>query len=389
MKKIAIIPLRAGSKGILGKNKKKLLGRPLYQWVLTEAIFSDLDEIYVFTDDHEILEQIELEYQWTAKVKGIQRSEESATDNASTELAMLELAKIINFEFDIICLLQATSPLTTLQNINDCLSKIENDGHDSALTVVETKRFIWNKGGQSINYNFLSRPRRQEFEGLLIENGAVYTAKKDTFINNRNRLGGNIGIVIMPEETLSEIDELSDWYIIEKLLENRLANYKKFPSRIKAFAFDVDGVFTNGTVAVSSDKELFKNFSLRDGMGFELLRQNNIIPIVITSENSEIVVNRMKKLNIEYLFLGVKDKYSRLEELLKMLNISRNEVAYIGDDINDLPNLASSGWSFCPHDAIESILNFTDLKLNNNGGDRAIREAIEFILKFNKKFDTL
>ena len=386
MKTVAIIPLRAGSKGIPGKNKKKLFGRPLYQWVLTEAIFSDLDEIYVFTDDLEILEQIKSEYIWTTKVTGILRSEESATDIASTEFAMLELANTINFNFDILCLLQATSPLTAAADINECISKVENDKYDSALTVVEAKRFLWNESGASINYNFLKRPRRQEFEGLLIENGAVYTVKKETFLKNKNRIGGKIGLVKMREDTLTEIDEFSDWHILETLIENRLSEYKKNVSKIKAMVFDVDGVFTDGTVSVSEEKEFLKSFSLRDGMGLEMLRENNILPIVMTSENSGIVSTRMNKLKIKNTILGVTDKYSRLELVLKSLNLKRSEIAYVGDDINDLPNLASSGWSICPNNAVESICSFTDLKLNSDGGDKAIRESVEFILKYNRRF---
>lgn len=386
MKNIAIIPLRAGSKGIPGKNKKKLFGRPLYQWVLTEAIFSALDEVYVFTDDTEILDYLKEEYHWTKKVKGLLRSEASATDTASTEKAMLEFAEKVNFGFDNICLLQATSPLTTRADINGCINKIEKEGYDSALTVVETKRFIWSEEGKSLNYDFKKRPRRQDFEGLLIENGAVYIAGKDILKNGKNRLGGKIGIVNMPEETLTEIDELSDWLILEKLIENRLSLLKKGPGKIKAMVFDVDGVFTNGTVAVSPEKEIFKQFSLRDGMGFELLKQSGIIPIVMTSENSKIVETRMAKLKIEHVFMGVKDKYSLLGFVLHNLKIKRNETAYVGDDINDLPNMASVAWAFCPNDAVDSVKPYSDVILNNCGGDRAIREAIEFIIKYNNKF---
>ena len=386
MKAIAIIPLRKGSKGIPGKNKKKLFGRPLYQWVLAEAIFSNLDEIYVFTDDVEILKSIEKEYTWTNKVKGILRSDESASDIASTEMAMLELAKKIDYNFDIICLLQATSPLTTRLNINECLIKLETDNVDSVLSVVETKRFIWSKEGESLNYNFLKRPRRQDFQGFLIENGAVYAVKKETFISNNNRLGGNIAVINMPEETLTEIDELSDWAIIEKLLENRLAIFKKDPKPIKAIVFDVDGVFTDGTVAVSADTELFKSFSLRDGMGFETLIQNNILPIVLTSEDSPIVKNRMNKLKIEHVYSGVKDKFSKLDFILQTLELHRNEIAYIGDDINDMSNLASVAWGICPYNAVDVIKPYADIVLNFNGGDKAIRTAIDFIVKYNHKF---
>ena len=121
MKKVAIIPLRKGSKGIPGKNKKKLLGRPLFSWVLGAAIFSDLDEVYVFTDDEEILNYVEKEYHWTTKVKGLLRDDVNANDTASTESAMLEFAEKINYNFDMLCLLQATSPLTTAENINEAI----------------------------------------------------------------------------------------------------------------------------------------------------------------------------------------------------------------------------------------------------------------------------
>ena len=124
MKKVAIIPLRKGSKGIPGKNKKKMLGRPLFSWALGAAIFSELDEIYVFTDDEEIITFITKEYYWTSKVKGLLRNDENANDIASTESAMLEFAEKINYNFDILCLLQATSPLTMSEDINAALDQI-------------------------------------------------------------------------------------------------------------------------------------------------------------------------------------------------------------------------------------------------------------------------
>lgn len=386
MKKVAIIPLRAGSKSIPGKNKKKMLGRALYQWTLGEAIFSELDEIYIFTDDEDILSQVKQEYSWTPKVKTFKRSEESATDTASTEMAMLELAKAINYNFDIFCLIQATSPLTSRTDINATLYKIEQEKFDSSLTVVETKRFVWNTDGTSENYDYLNRPRRQDFNGMLIENGAVYAVTKETFISSQNRLGGNIGLVYMPEDTLAEIDEHSDWAITSELLKNRIRHWKGTPSKIKYLALDVDGVFTNGTVAVTAEGELFKSFSLRDGMGLELLRSNGITPIVITSENSPIVAKRMEKLKIKHLFLGVKDKYARIDEFCIHQNTNRNEIAYVGDDINDLCNICAVGWGIAPNDALEEVKKAADIVLNNKGGDKAIREAVEFIINQNKRY---
>lgn len=386
MKSVAIIPLRKGSKGIPGKNKKKILGRPLYQWCLGEAILSDLDEIYVFTDDNEIIENIKQEYTWTSKVKTLNRSTESALDTASTEEAMLEFSRKINNEFDVICLLQATSPLTSKEDINKTLAKVTQENYDSALTVVNTTRFIWNKKGESLNYDFMNRPRRQDFDGLQIENGAVYVSTKKQFLTSKNRLGGKIAIVEMPEDTLIEIDETSDFVIIENLIKNRLQTYKKCPSRIELLVLDVDGVFTDGTVNVSANGELSKSFSLRDGMGLELVRNSGVEVVVMTSENSDIVEKRMEKLGISNLFMGVKDKFSRLNNFLIEKNLKRNSVAYIGDDINDLVNLCSVSWGFCPNNAVPEVKLNSDFILNNNGGDMAIREAVEFIIKYNQRF---
>ena len=382
--KIAIIPLRAGSKGIPNKNKKRMLGRPLYQWALSEAIFSNLDKVYIFTDDQQIIEDIKGEYYWTDKVEVVERSEESAVDTASTEMGMLELATYLNYDFDIYCLIQATSPLLTREDINRVLSKIEEEQFDSALTVVENKRFTWTKDGKSVNYDYLHRPRRQDYEGMLVENGAFYAVRKETYLQEKNRLGGKIGIVKMCEDSLYEIDEPSDWDIIEILLKNRELKHKKNLSEIKYLVLDVDGVFTDGKVAVTKDGEFSKTFSLRDGMGIELLRLEKVEVIVMTSENSPIVAKRMEKLKLDYVFLGVKDKYSKIEQFLLDKKIDRNNIAYIGDDINDLSNICSCGLTFTPIDGIEKVKDCADYILHNKGGDKAIREAIEIIIKHNK-----
>lgn len=385
MKKTAIIPLRKESKGIPGKNKKKMLGRPLFSWVLGEAIFSELDAIYVFTDDEEIIDYIRKEYHWTTKVKALLRSTENASDTASTESAMIELAEQIHYDFDILCLLQATSPMTTSQDINTTLAKIELEKYDSALTVVNTHRFTWNTDGSPQNYDVFNRPRRQDFEGLLIENGAVYATTKNAFVVSKNRVSGNIGLVKMPENSLVEIDSMTDWKIIEALLASRLKKAKQH-QRIDYLVLDVDGVFTNGQVFYSAEGELAKAFDMRDGMGLEILRQHQVEVVVITSENSELVAQRMKKLQIENTFLGVKDKYAFLQHFAKEKNTNLHAMAYIGDDVNDLTNICAVGWSFTPANATTIVKQNADYLLSNASAEGAIREACEWIMKYNERF---
>lgn len=386
MKKIAILPLRKDSKGIPGKNKKKLLGRPLFSWVLSEAAFSNLDTVYVFTDDIEILNFIEKEYTWNPKIKGLLRNDENATDTASTESVMIEFAQKINPDFDLLCLLQATSPLTTSLDINKVLDKIEKENFDSALTVVKTHRFIWNTDGTSQNYDVYNRPRRQDFEGLLVENGAVYATTKTAFLTSKNRVSGKIGLVEMDEVSYTEIDSLTDWEIVERILANRLQKSKKH-NRIKYLVLDVDGVFTDGCVYFGEEGELMKKFDMRDGMGLEILRQNEVEVVVMTSENSVLVEKRMKKLQIENVFMGVKDKYALLTQFLNEKKSGFEYVAYVGDDVNDLANICSVGWSFCPANGTEIVKQHADYSLTNNSADGAIREVCEIIMKYNKRYD--
>lgn len=385
MKKVAIIPLRKGSKGIPGKNKKKLLGRPLFSWVLEAAIFSELDVVYVFTDDEEILNFLKNEYHWTPKVKGLLRDETNANDTASTESAMLEFAAKIDHDFDILCLLQATSPLTTPLDINAVLSQILKENKSSALSVVKTHRFTWNSDGTSQNYDVFNRPRRQDFEGLLMENGAVYATTKEAFLQSKNRVSASIGLVEMPEETLVEIDSLSDWLMVENLIAERQKSYKK-QEPIKYLVLDVDGVFTDGCVYYGADGELMKKFDMRDGMGLEILRQNGVDVVVMTSENSALVAQRMKKLQINHVFLGVKDKHSLLQQFIFEKKLTWSSLAYVGDDVNDLANLCSVGWSFAPANATSIVKQHVDNVLINISADGAIREVCEWIMKYNKRF---
>ncbi|TYB80162.1 acylneuraminate cytidylyltransferase [Bizionia saleffrena] len=383
-KKIGFIPLRKGSKGIPNKNKRKMVGRPLFTWVLGEAIFSDLEEIIVYTDDEDIIDFIAREYHWTNKVKALLRSDESASDTASTEMAMLEYCESIDYNFDVFCLLQATSPFTKREHINACLKAVENE-NDSALTVVNTHRFLWNDKGEALNYNPHSRPRRQDFEGLLVENGAVYTITKAALHQYKNRIGVNTATVKMPEDSLLEIDTESDWIAIEQLLIERQKREKQ-AAKITHMVLDVDGVFTDGTITYTKDGEHTKNFDMRDGMGLEMLRQFNVKVLVMTSENSELVAKRMAKLKIENVYLGVKDKYSLLQNILKEEQLSIHNFAYIGDDVNDLSNMCSVGWSMAPNNATDSVKQHADIVLSKPSGAGAIREACQFIMKYNKRF---
>lgn len=222
MKTVAFIPVRGGSKSIPLKNIKEINGMPLVYWTVKAA--SDcqfIDEVYVATDSDIIRSTVNSF--GLDKVQVIERSEESASDTASTESAMLEFAEKV--EFDNIVLIQATSPLLKYTDLDRGFVYFFEEGTDSVMSVVRQKRFIWEERGgfvEPINYDYMHRPRRQDFDGFLVENGAFYINSKKALLLNGNRLSGRIRAVEMREESYFEIDEPSDWIIVEKLMKQVL-----------------------------------------------------------------------------------------------------------------------------------------------------------------------
>lgn len=387
-KTLAVIPLRKGSKSIKNKNKRRLLGRPLYQWVLVEAIFSEIDEIVIATDDEEIIKYVNREYFWTKKISVLHRAEENAQDNSTTESVMEEVvSKFGKKAYSIICLIQATSPFLNKQDINNAIDLVKKENYDSSLSVVNQKRFIWDKNCNPVNYDVKIRPRRQDFDGFLVENGAIYVTKIQQFLTSGSRIGGNISLVKMDESSYYEIDEPSDFVIVEELLKFQLLRSKTRNKKISHIFIDVDGVLTNSKIGVSKNGELFKEFSTVDGMGIELANDMGITVNIITSEDSDIVKKRSKKLKIKNTFLGVRDKYSFILNYIKINNISKSSIAYIGDDINDLTNILSCGLSASPKNSISIVKDSSDIKLKREGGKGAVREFIEIIINNNKIYE--
>jgi N-acylneuraminate cytidylyltransferase len=126
---------------------------------------------------------------------------------------------------------------------------------------------------------------------------------------------------------------------------------------------------------------------MRDGMGLEIIREQGVKVMVITSEDSKVVQQRMKKLKIDDTFLGVKDKFSFLEHILLDRGIKFENLAYMGDDVNDLGNMLRAGWAICPANATKMVKYHSDLVLRHNAADGAIREATEFIINYNNRFN--
>ena len=149
---------------------------------------------------------------------------------------------------------------------------------------------------------------------------------------------------------------------------------------IRLFATDVDGVLTDAGMYYAESGDEWKKFNTRDGMGLKLLQKAGIITAIVTQERTKLVARRAERLVIPELHQGVLDKLSLVCEMAARHELTLSQVAYIGDDVNDLETLKAVGFSATPADGMPQIVAVVDYVCQKKGGEGAVREIIEMIL---------
>ena len=156
---------------------------------------------------------------------------------------------------------------------------------------------------------------------------------------------------------------------------------RKRLSQIRLFATDVDGVLTDAGMYYSESGDEWKKFNTRDGMGIKLLQRAGIITAIVTQERTKLVARRAEKLAIPELHQGVMDKLSCVRDMAARHGLTLSQVAYIGDDINDLEALKAVGFSATPADGMPQVVAVVDYICRKKGGEGAVREIVEMILQ--------
>lgn len=156
-------------------------------------------------------------------------------------------------------------------------------------------------------------------------------------------------------------------------------------ANIRLIIMDVDGTLTDGSMYYSSKGEELKRFFVKDGMGIVLLHKAGIKTAILTSENSGISISRAEKLKIDEIIVGSNNKSSDFEIILKKYNLVNENIAYIGDDVNDLHAMKLAGFSACPSDSVDIVKENADYICKNPGGRGAVRELAELILNAQNK----
>ena len=385
IKIIAVIPARGGSKGVPRKNIRIVAGKPLVAWTITAALKSKyIDKVIVSTDDNEIAKISE---QYGAEV--IHRPAEISGDTASSESAILHVLETLSnkgISPELTVFLQATSPLTIAEDIDNCIDKLKQTSADTAFTAKDFFYFVWNVGKDGscsgINHDKNFRPRRQDREPQYEENGAVYVMKTQGFLSQKHRFFGKTVLSLMPEARSFEIDTEFDLEIASLLLEAQKlqAIRRNIPSNPSAIIFDFDGVMTDDRVWISQTGEESVCCSREDGQGIERAKAWKIPMLILSSEINPVVAARAAKLKVKVIHgIGIHSKLEILKQWSQQAQIDLTKAIYVGNDLNDIPCMTNVGFSFAPQNANTAVKDIADCILKKRGGYGAVRECLDII----------
>lgn len=377
---VAIIPARGGSKGVPRKNLRTVGGVPLVvRAVRAAAAAFAVDLVVVTTDDAEIAD--------AAAAAGaciVRRPAELAGDTASSESAVLHALDELEADgptVGTVVFIQATSPFIPSGGIDEAIDHIRADRFDSVFSAHETYGFLWRRADDehaaAINHDAAHRPRRQDREPHYLETGAFYAFTAEGFRAAGHRFFGRIGIVEVPERTAIEIDDEQQLAVASALAD--VVEQGDEPIPAAAIVTDFDGVHTDDTAFVDADGHEFVRVSRSDGMGVSRLRRAGIPMLILSTETNTVVGARGRKLGVP-VAQAIDDKASALAAWAADEGIDLADIAYLGNDVNDLGAMGIVGWPVAVADARPEVRAASRVVLTRRGGDGAVRELIERVL---------
>lgn len=375
----AIIPARGGSKGVPRKNLRRVGGVPLVVRAIRAArATAGIDLVVVTTDDEEIAA---VSAQAGARV--VRRPAGLSGDTASSESALvhaLDELEAAGERIDVIAFLQATSPFLPVDALAEAVALVRADEADSAFAAHATYGFLWRRGDDAaaiaVNHDASHRPRRQDRAPDHLETGAFYVFAAEGFRRSRHRFFGRTRIVEVPEWTAIEIDDEQQLRVARALAA---VHDVPEPIRVRAVVTDFDGVHTDDTATVDAEGRERVRVSREDGMGVALLRRAGVPMLILSTEVNPVVRARAEKLRVPVLH-GIDDKERALREWAEGEGIPLAEIAYLGNDVNDLPALRTVGWPVAVADAHPDVLAEARVVLTRRGGNGAVRELVERVL---------
>lgn len=382
---LAIIPARGGSKGLPRKNIRLLGGHPLLSYTIAHARATpEIDRIVVSTDDP-MIARIAHECGAESVVRPPEISGDTATSESALVHTLDHLRDAEGYEPDLVVFLQATSPLRRPDDISTAIRTLRDEQADSLFSACPLHGFVWrrergNSQWQSFSYDHVHRPRRQDAPEDVIENGSIYVFRPWVLRELGNRLGGKIAVHYMDAAESVQVDEPADLELVEHLLSRRRAPASVNElSRVRLLVLDFDGVMTDNRVVVTETGEEAVACHRGDGWGIARLREAGVPIAVLSTETNSVVAARCRKLRIECVH-ALEDKRAAIEALAARCGVPASDVAFVGNDVNDLPCLRWVGLPIAVADAEPEVRAASRLVTTRAGGHGAVREVADWIL---------
>jgi N-acylneuraminate cytidylyltransferase len=386
---LAVIPARGGSKGIPGKNIRYIAGKPLISHTIEQAQNAKhVGRVIVSTDSDEIAL---VSRKYGAEV--IERPAEISGDKSPSEAALLhvldELKNNAKYEPELVVFLQPTSPYRGPEDIDNAILTLIDNNADSCLSAVAehfTGRWRIGKDGiaEPVNFKLNHRPMRQDYHIEYLENGSIYVFKPWVLRKHKTRLGGKI--VIYPMDWLEslQIDSPEDLELLGKVIRiYKSQSYSKTElavfSQINLLVIDFDGVMTDNKTLVDQDGHESVFCNRGDGLGVSLLKKAGIKLLVLSTETNPVVSARCRKLQIDCI-QSSEDKLSVLKEVAAKHSLDYRNVAFIGNDINDIECMKWVGVAIAPSDSVPLILEIANFVTPQRGGSGVVRQVADWIL---------
>ncbi len=381
---IAIIPARGGSRGVPGKNLARVGGVPLVARAIRSARESgEIHAVYVSTDDPEIAR---IANEWGAHV--IERPADLAGDTASSESALLHAIDVLRYrgiEPSVLAFLQATSPFIDAKALGSAVRRVAGGAEDVVFAAFETYAFVWERtesGAVGVNHDHRSRARRQDRAPQFCETGGFYVMNVHGFLDSRFRFFGRIGVEEVDPATAIEIDTPAELEHARTLAAGAVTPE---PLPVRALVTDFDGVHTDDTAYVNQDGSESVAVSRADGLGVASLVAAGVPVLILSREKNPVVSARARKLGVPVL-QGVDDKASALVAWAREAGVELADVAFVGNDVNDVQCLEIVGWPIAVADGRPEVMSRARVILRHSGGRGAVREVADRILAASPLF---
>lgn len=392
---VAVIPARGGSKGIPGKNLQIVGGVPLVARAVASAAGArGVDLVVVSTDDEEIAR--------VARGAGaviVDRPAAISGDTASSESAVLHALDALASSSglaqpaDVVVFIQATSPLIDPLDLDDAVSRVVGGEADVVFSAAETHAFLWRDGGGpdgvvGVNHDRASRPRRQDRAAEYRETGAFYVMDAAGFRAAGHRFFGRVAVQIVPDRHGLDIDTPADLELARAVaaIDEEAVDMID----VDAVVTDFDGVHTDDMAYVAADGSETVRVSRSDGHGVRLLRGAGVPVLILSAERNAVVAARGAKLGVETIH-GVDgddtrgDKGDVLTAWAQRVGVPLARVAYVGNDVGDLPALRLVGWPIAVADAHPSVRAIARVVLTAPGGGGAVRELADRVIAAHRR----